>query len=128
MTRKWRGPKTLLRGDLLSLITSFMSSGDANQQPLTSCELSGKEMLFLVGAHKMDLSMKVDKQALTRLEKGLAWSLAASERFSLPWHADGQSWYVHACHSPAFCLLSHHKSAGCGAGEDRCHGLSAALF
>ena len=64
----------------------------------------------MVGAQKMDTSMKVDSQALTRLglclEKGLAWSLAVWGRLSLAWHAGGQGWHVPACRGPAACLLS----------------------
>jgi len=40
------------------------------------------------------------------LEKGLAWSLAVSERLSPAWHAGGWGWHVPACYGPAACLLS----------------------
>lgn len=77
--------------------------------------------------HKYEGGQLGSDQIGLHLEKSLTWSLAASGRLSLAWHASGQGCHIAAHHGPAACLLSSitkEQEMGLGRG---CHSPSAAL-
>lgn len=103
VTRELRAPyKTFLTEDLLSLITSFPSSWDINQQSFLGCELSLERDAACGGSPEMNMSMKVNSWALTRL--GFIWKRGGMVPGSI--RGSPQHNMSLRCHGPAACLLS----------------------